>query len=126
MANPATYAVFCSENGEDFLSLEFVVGATGAVGAVTAGNEMKTPVRNGTGDYTFPLKEAWLRCADANAFTVGAFDATKGTRAKMYQDHCATVSAPSVSFQFFRPDTGAAADPATGDIVKVSLRLKRF
>jgi len=125
MAHPfAPYPVNDVENGSVELHVEFPVGATGAVGTVTGGREMGTPVRNGVGDYSFPLNQTWLRLLDASCVVVGAHSTTTGKYWEVIADSSTATSSPLVRFQFTRGDTGAAAEIANGDVLKVTLRLK--
>jgi hypothetical protein len=127
MANPfAPFPDMSPDNGIVTLSISFVVGAVGAVGAVSGGREMGTPVRNGVGDYTFPLREGWILCEQAVAQAVGPHSTTAGKYAEPIADNSTALSSPHVRFQFTRGSDGAAAEVATGDVVTCTLRLKRY
>lgn len=132
MAAPqAAYPVNSTDNCPIELSLEFIVGATGAVPTtggtsgtgITGGREMGTPVRNGVGDYSFPLSGSWVRLRDGRAFTVGATSTTTGKIAHLITDSVTSLTAPLVRFQFVRIDTGAAAEVTQNDVIKVTLSL---
>jgi len=131
MASPfAPYPWQSSENGPVTMAIEFVVGATGAVPSTGGGNgngttggkgELGLPVRNGVGDYTFPMLNACVRLIDCNAFCVGPHSTTAGKYAELIADSSTSTSSPSVRFQFTRGDTGAAAEVAQNDVIKVIL-----
>lgn len=126
MAHPfAPFVVGAVDNGLVELSGEFIVGATGAVPATLTGfREMGTPVRNGVGDYSFPLSQGWIRLKEWHVEAVGAHSTTTGKYAECIADSCTSTSAPLVRFQFTRGDTGAAAEVAQNDVLKVRLVLQ--
>lgn len=126
MANPyAPYPVMTPVNGVRELSLEFIVGAVGAVPAtITGGVELGTPVRNGVGDYSFPLRQPWLQLLEAHCDVVGPHSTTAGKYAEIIADSSTSTSAPLVRFQFTRGDTGAAAEVAQNDVLKLRLVLR--
>jgi hypothetical protein len=118
------YTDYSPDNGGVPVQLSFVVGTTGAVGAVTGGRELGTPVRNGVGDYSFPLANTAIRSFDAEAYAVGVYSTTAGKRATIIADSSASTSAPLIRVQFYRLDTGAAAEVAQNDVVVFKARLK--
>lgn len=126
MASPfAPYPVNAPDNGIVELSLEFIVGSTGAVpSTITGGRELGTPVRNGVGDYSFPLLQTWIRLVEWSCEVVGAHSATTGKYSECIADSCTSTSAPLVRFQFTRGDTGAVAEVAQNDVLKLRLVLK--
>lgn len=126
MAHPfAPYPSMTTDNGVVTLSLEFIVGATGAVpSTITGGREFGTPVRNGVGDYSFPLLQTWIRTLDVRCFSVGATSTTTGKLAHVIADSVTSTSAPLVRVQFVRVDTGAAAEVTQNDVLKLTLKLQ--
>jgi hypothetical protein len=126
MAHPfAPYPVGSTDNGIVETSIEFIVGATGAVpSTLTGGRELGTPVRNGVGDYSFPLLQTWIRLMSVTATVVGAASTTTGKTYQVIADSVTSTSAPLVRIQFTRPDTGAVAEIAQNDVLKLVLRLK--
>jgi hypothetical protein len=125
MAAPfAPFPVMTPVNGIVEVSLEFTVGAVGAVGTVAGGAELGTPVRNGAGDYSFPLLQPWIRLLEAHCDTVGPHSTTAGKYAEIIADSVTSTSAPLVRFQFTRGDTGAAAEVAQNDVIKLRLVLQ--
>jgi hypothetical protein len=125
MANPhAPYPDMTPNQGVVTVSVSFPVGATGAVGTVTGGREMGTPVRNGVGDYSFPLREGWVALDGAECIAVGAHSTTSGKNAIPIANSVASTSAPLVRFQFCQLGTGAAAEVAETDVVICTLRLR--
>jgi len=138
MASPVDYVVRSPEAGTDTLYIQFLVGATGAVGAIQGvnGSRMKefrristanpSPVvRTGVGTYQVFLREPWLALLDYDADTIGPVSATTGREGKLVTNSVTTAPA-SVTITFLRDDTGAAADPSNGDIVCITLTLKKF
>ncbi len=133
MASPAAlYTDTSPNNGLVTLQVEFIVGATGAVptsgggngNGLTGGREMGTPVRNGVGDYSFPLLQTWIQLDSVTATVVGAASTTTGKTYQVIADSVTSTSAPLVRIQFTRPDTAAVAEIAQNDVLKVTLRLK--
>lgn len=133
MAHPqALYPVMTPVNGIVELSGSFIVGATGAVPTSGGANgnglsgfrEMGTPVRNGVGDYSFPLSQTWLELVEFHCDVVGAHSTTTGKYSECIADSVTSNTAPLVRFQFTRGDTGAAAEVAQNDVLKVRLILR--
>jgi hypothetical protein len=125
MASPmAIYPEMSPDNGYVTCTVEFAVGATGAVGAITGGRELGTPVRNGVGDYSFPLTNTASRFGGGYAKAIGADSTTAGKESTIIANSVTSTSAPLVRFQFYRKDTGAAAEVANGDSIICVLRLK--
>lgn len=123
MAHPfAPYPVNATDNGAVDLTIEFPVGATGAVGTVTGGREFGTPVRNGVGDYSFPLLQTWIRLQGVTGIVVGATSTTTGKLFDVIADSVTSTSAPLFRLQFTQRGTGAAAEVANGDIIKLIVR----
>lgn len=139
MASPMDYVVKAPEAGTDILNIQFLVGATGAVGAIQGvnGSRMKefrrisvanpSPVvRTGVGTYDIFLREAWLALLDYDADTIGPVSATTGREGKLVTNSVTVASAPKITITYLRDDTGAAADPSSGDIAVITLLLKKF
>jgi len=126
MAAPfAPYPINTTENGEVTVSATFTVGATGAVpSTITGGRELGTIVRNGVGDYSFPLLQTYIRTIDVNFVVVGAAATTTGKTWQVIADSSASTSAPLIRVQFTRPDTGAVAEVAQNDVIKATFKLK--
>lgn len=98
------------------------VGATGAVGTLTGGEEFKASapiVRNGVGDYTVKLRVPAAAYFHAFGQAIGAVDATKGEMCKVIA-YDITGSTPYVRFQFVN-GAGAAAEVANGDNVRFTI-----
>jgi hypothetical protein len=124
MANPNTYEMLATRPGRVAQHLQFTVGSAGAVGTVTGGQEVKSVTGPAnTSDYTVNLNEAWERVENIQVWFVGAVDATKGQYAKVITDNTGSTSTPGFTFTVQRPDTGAAALPATGDVMHVTFDL---
>jgi hypothetical protein len=138
MANPVDYPVRAPEAGTDILSIQFAVGATGAVGAIQGGGlrmkefrriSVANPapvVRTGAGIYDVFLREPWLALLGSNAEIFGAVVAAAGWRGKITTNSVTVTAAPKVTVTYLRQDTGVAADPSNGDIASIMLFLKKF
>lgn len=122
---PALYGDMSQVRGIRHLSLEFIVGAAGAVPpTVTGGENMGTPVRNGVGDYSFPLSKTAVRLIDWHVEPVGPHSTTAGKYPELITDSSTSLTAPLVRFQFTRGSDGAAAEIAQNDVLKVRLTLQ--
>jgi hypothetical protein len=108
------------------LTVEFVVGSSGSIGAVTRGDGFGTPVATGSGVYTFALSQTWGELVGYQCEAVGALVTTTGVKTKLTTNSVASTSAPLVAFTFMRPDTGAAANPSDGNIVKCWLLVRQL
>lgn len=119
-----------SEGGTVTAHLAFVVGVTGAVGALSPSTRGKafrvsTPVvRQGVGVYDYFLLDKSYDVLNVIANAVGPVSGTTGKEGQ-WTSTSVTSSPPSVRITFVRQDTGAAADPAQNDIAVVTLFLKR-
>lgn len=121
----ALYTDNSAVRGVRWVSCEFIVGATGAVPAtVTGGENMGTPVRNGVGDYSFPLAKTAVRLLAWDVGVVGAHSTTTGKYPELIADSANSTSAPLLRVQFTRGDTGAAAEVAQNDVLKVRFCLQ--
>jgi hypothetical protein len=134
MASPIVYRQESAEAGDTTVTIQFAVGATGAVGAIQGGGKRAkefrraTPVvRDSAGVYSIFLKEAWLALLGSRAEILAgvAYAATDGWDGRI-TTNSVSASPPKVVVTFTRPDTGATTDPASGAIASVTLRLKRF
>ncbi|HEY6875554.1 MAG TPA: hypothetical protein VI384_04270 [Candidatus Dormibacteraeota bacterium] len=132
MATPTQNRMHSPEAGLDVLCIQFAAGASGAVGAIQGGGKRNkefratTPlVRNSAGNYDVFLRQQWLALIASRGECFGAIATTAGTEMKVITNSV-TAAIPKVTVQFYRPDTGAAADPSNGDIVSITLFLKRL
>jgi hypothetical protein len=122
---PGLYTDNSQVRGIRHVSCEFIVGATGAVPAtVTGGENMGTPVRNGVGDYSFPLSKTAVRLIDWHVEPVGPHSTTAGKYGECIADSANSLTAPLVRFQFTRGSDGAVAEVAQNDVLKVRLTLQ--
>lgn len=127
---PREYPVTAAEAGTELLVISFVAGASGAVGAFSPTTRRKgfratTPVvRNSAGNYTVFTATQYLDLMYYIANCNGPISSVDGKYADVVSDSL-TSSTPSVTLQFKREDTGAVADPASGDQVYITLFLKR-
>lgn len=114
-----------AEPGTVDLPIQIAIGATGAVGAITYGRGLGTPVRNGSGDYTIPLLEGVVDIVGVHLYVerTGTVAATNGAVVTPYL-RTPGGSSPLVKFLTVRLDTGVAADPANGDSIVGFIRVK--
>ncbi len=108
-----------SETGIARLYFEVAIGATGAVGTVTRSRGLAAaPTRASAGLYTWALAEGVQAICGWSIEVVTPTPTTvaQGTRAIMKTRTAGTAS-PLFTFQTVRTDTGAAADPASGDSI---------
>lgn len=123
----AGYPMMTTDQDVVTLKGEFIVGATGAVPTTLTGfRGMGTPVRNGVGDYSFPLLATWGRLVDWHCEPVGAHSTTAGKYAECIADSVTSTSAPLVRFQFTRGSDGAVAEVAQNDVLKVTLIVQKI
>lgn len=107
------------EVGVERIYFEVAIGATGAVGAVARGRCLAAaPTRASAGLYTWALSEAVQAIVGwgIEVITPTPTTVAQGTRAIM-KTRTAGGTAPLFTFQCVRTDTGAAADPASGDSI---------
>jgi phage-related minor tail protein len=140
MASPMSYQARSPEAGIQILSLQFLVGTTGAVGVIQGpgGSRMKefrritaanpSPVvRTGAGVYDVFLRETWLALIAGFGTCIGAVGATAGAAGKITSSITSVaVSPPKVTMTFIRIDTGVAADPQLNDVACITLILKNL
>jgi hypothetical protein len=126
MANPNKYGANSDQPSSVSQHVSFTVGSSGAVGTLTknTGPEVKSVTGPAnTSDYTVNLREGWVRARNIRVWFVGAYDATQGTNSKVIADNVAATSSPGFTFTVARPDTGAAALPATSDVCHITFDL---
>lgn len=129
MASPRDYNLKTPEAGQSVLVISFAVGATGAVGAFAPSTRKKefritTPaVRTGVGVYDIFTREKWVDLLWYVANCNGAVSAVAGKTGHVTGDSL-QAAAPKVTVAFVNA-AGAAADPANGDQVYITLALKR-
>jgi hypothetical protein len=112
------------------LYCQYTSGATGAIPAtLTRSQGFQSVARTGTGVVDFILNAPAFKLLDYSihvdpasyAFTTG------GSGVSTLVDAVATATSSTsckVTVTFRRGDTGAAADTANGDLVRLTLRLK--
>lgn len=107
------------------LFCDITIGATGAVSSAS-GKGITSVARSSAGQYLVTLSDrynklmwahaALLDTADSDPSTVGVF-----TRIK---SESVNSTAHTVTFQCFTGDDGAAADPASGAVLKLCIKLR--
>jgi len=130
MANPITTQDGANaEPGVVTLDLQFTAGSSGAFPAtVTRGKEFNvatcTKVASSTGLYDLFLRETWLYLLNENVKVIQAsYSASGAVHGFVTVDSVNSTTAPKVRVTF-RTAAGAAVDLASGDIVRVTLRLQ--
>lgn len=108
-----------SETGVARLYFEVAIGATGAVGAVARSRGMAAaPTRASAGLYTWALAEGVQAIV---GWSINVLCASPTTVANgndvLLKTRTAGTASPLITFQCVRSDTGAAADPASGDTI---------
>jgi hypothetical protein len=125
------YTVGSPEAGHDILTISWTAGASGAVSAINPTTRAKgfrktTPiVRNSAGNYDVFFDEKWIDLMWYSINCNGPISATDGKYGDVVSD-ALTAAAPKITLQMKREDTGAAADPASGDQVYFTFGLKRW
>jgi hypothetical protein len=125
-----SYLQESNEAGTIMMTISWLAGAAGAVGALSPttrgkGFRRTTPislVSGGTYDIFFADKSYDLLAYNVN--TVGPLSATTGKRADLISD-ALTGTTPQVRLTFTRLDTGAEAAPAQNDQVYATFWVKR-
>lgn len=130
MANTGAYypGPNTSHSGWNFLTLLWTSGATGAVptgypGSFTRSTpEVKSVTRTGTGAFTFALGAAWAgpMFAIFPYLLQATFASSGACEMVLIEDHSNNVTTPEVKVLITNA-AGAAADPASGDIIGVTL-----
>lgn len=106
------------------LTIEWAVGATGTVGAITRGRGFGTPSRLGVGNFRVPLSEAWNALVDHNIKVIDVTPGVADGTHPIVSVRTITGSTPLIEFFTYRVDTGAAADPRNGAFISVTLELQ--
>lgn len=115
-----------NEPGCERLYFEVAIGAAGAVGAVARRRGLAAaPTRASAGLYTWLLSEGVQAIVDWNiqVLTPTPTTVAQGTRATL-KTRTPGGATPGFVFQTVRSDTGAAADPASGDVIAGYITVK--
>lgn len=120
--------------GRIILDIIFPFGTSGAVPSTFAdftvadGLDGTTPASlAATGLYTFNLADAYVRLLHATMTVDQAtYSAAAGQTGYLVTNSVDSGTAPLVTFQLTRPDTGAAVAGTSGDICYVHLELQRM
>lgn len=130
MANPVAYEEKAADRSIVNIRVKFTLGASGAVASVQAGRECLASTgavvkQSGAGTYRIMLKEKWnaLRGLQGQCMQA-SFSAAAGQFAALSADNVGGTG-PYVEFVLLRPDTGVAANGASGDIVYVTVELQK-
>lgn len=101
------------------------IGSTGAVSA-SSGKGISAVVRNSAGQYKVTLTDTYSSFLWANAVVLNTADSdpTSVGVTNRVKAQAVTSATPTVTFQFYNVATGAAADPASGAVIYVALKLK--
>ena len=121
---------YAGEPGVLDLFCQYTSGATGAIpAALTRSQGFQSVARTGTGVVDFILNAPAFKLLDWSIKVIQATYAFTGAGDSdaTLADAVATATTPTsckVTVTFRRPDTGAATDTASGDIVRLKLTLK--
>lgn len=117
-----------SKSGWNFLTLLWTSAASGAVptsypsGYTRATDEMKLPVRTGTGAYTLPLASQWAgKLFGFIPYLLQAtYSASGACVMQLIEDKSNDVTTQEVKILITNA-AGAAVDPTTSDVVGITL-----
>ena len=127
MANPVSYPAKSGDLTTTTLHLVLPIGAAGAVGTATRSHEFVAAApatHDATGVYSALLRESWvallgyhLNCKQATYSASGACEVTLKTDS-------VSASTPKVVVEV-RTAAGVLVDPASGDILFLTLDLQQ-
>lgn len=107
------------------LRAQVAIGASGAPTiASNTGMGIQSITRNSAGDYSVLLSQAFFQLLDARCAINSGSSAPAAPLMNIESNTVSTASAPTLRLQF-RDLTGAAADPASGEILHLSIELNR-
>lgn len=105
------------------LRAKISIAAAGAPTIVSGtGMAITSIVRNGAGDYSIRLSQSYAALLDVQAVFESGTSAPAAPDLNIRTDAVATASAPILRVQF-RDIAGAAADPAPGEIMHLTIEL---
>lgn len=107
------------------LFAKITIGSSGAVSA-SSGKGVASVVRDSAGKYTITLSDRYNSLLDAHAIVLDSANndpVTIGIQPRLFSE-AVNNATPTVAFQFYNHTNGAAADPASGAVVYVSIKLR--
>lgn len=130
MANPSTHEEHSADLDVVTLHIAWTAGSTGAVGAIAWQREFIAGTgavvkQTAAGTYRLFLRETWYKLMNWTVNVLqGTFDATHGFIGVVSNDTSGTTSNPFVEIEL-RQISGAVANPASGDVIKVTLEMQK-
>lgn len=130
MANPVEYEEHSADLDVVTLHVKWTAGSSGAVGAIATQREFiagsgAVVKQTAAGTYRLFLKETWFRLLNGRAGVIqGTFDATHGFIGVISNDTSGSTSSPFVEIEL-RQISGAVANPASGDVISVTLEMQK-
>jgi hypothetical protein len=124
MANYNYRSQFTQSNaaGLTKLLLKVSIGAAGAPTiAVGTGMGIKSIVRNSAGQYTINLSKPFTQLLDIRSSSLSGVVAPASPTLNLVTDAVASKTAPAVTLQY--RNSGAATDPASGEILYLEIEL---
>ena len=101
------------------------IGASGAPTiSSTSGMGIASMTRNGAGDYSILLTDAFQSLLDLSVVSNSGTSAPAAPNVNIRSNAVSTAAAPTLRIQM-RDLTGAAADPANGEVLTISIELNR-
>ena len=117
--------------GKVTIDIQFVAGTSGAVPSALSGyvraDGILGMVLSATGVYEVLFQDAYVGL-DSESFRVqqATYSAAAGAAGDLIVNDVSSGTSPSVTFQCFRRDTGAAIAVTEGDTVRITLVLQRL
>lgn len=104
---------------------QYSIGASGAATLVSGtGMGVESITRNSAGNYTILLSGSFFQLLDLRMAIESGASAPAAPSLNIVSQAVGTVAAPAIIIQM-RDIAGAAADPASGEILRLSIDLNR-
>ncbi len=127
MSNVNYRSQFMSSYAGQFVKLmaKVSIGASGAPTiASKSGMGISSIVRNSAGNYTINLTQAFYNLFGIQVVSISGSSAPAAPLLNIVSNNVQTSSAPSVIIQL-RNASGAATDPASGEVLLIEIDLNR-
>lgn len=123
---------FTSQDGADFqrwtvnVDLDVTLGTSGATTGATinVGDGVLSIVNSGTGVYTVTFQDPYWECLNVIENVIQASYSATGAVYMTWTSDSSNTTTPTVVLNA-RTAAGAAVQPATGDRLKLTFRMKR-
>lgn len=132
MANPDKKRKWSAAAEDVDSTVQFTVGGTGAVGTVFGSTLFYDPIvstvtRQGVGYYRVTLKELWYRLKEVDGTILQTSFATTNAAAIIpFADGVNDATKLYFEVKCVRNDTGAVAEAASGDIIRINFALNNL